>query len=110
MSRRGYETVLVRDCTTGMESRETQPTLSQTRHAILWLEMFGQYIVASARSDPQPFGSPAPRAEGPLITRIRRISDRDEGLKWCKDPPPSAASEFRVGSRVVAPAEFSSLA
>ncbi|MCI0625842.1 MAG: isochorismatase family protein [Acidobacteria bacterium] len=47
MSERGYEIILVRDCTTGMESRETQPTLSQTRGAILLLEMFGQYSVAS---------------------------------------------------------------
>lgn len=47
MSRRGYEVILVRDCTTGMESAETQGTLSQTRGAILFLEMFGQYSVAS---------------------------------------------------------------
>ncbi|MDB5390151.1 MAG: nicotinamidase-like amidase [Planctomycetaceae bacterium] len=47
MSRRGYEVILVRDCTTGMESRETQPTLSQTNGAILLLEMFGQYTVTS---------------------------------------------------------------
>ena len=47
MSNRGYQVVLIRDCTTGMESAETQPTLSQTRGAILLLEMFGQYSVAS---------------------------------------------------------------
>lgn len=47
MSERGYEVILVRDCTTGMESPETQPTLGQTRGAILLLEMFGQYSVAS---------------------------------------------------------------
>jgi nicotinamidase-related amidase len=47
MSNRGYEVVLVRDCTTGMESKETQPTLSQTTGAILLLEMFGQYSVSS---------------------------------------------------------------
>ena len=47
MSRRGYEVILVRDCTTGMESRQTQPTLSQTSGAILFLEMFGQYTVTS---------------------------------------------------------------
>lgn len=47
MSRSGYEVILVRDCTAGMESCETQPTLSQTRNAILLLEMFGQYSVAS---------------------------------------------------------------
>ena len=47
MSRRGYEVILVRDCTTGMESPESQPTLAQTKGAILFLEMFGQYSVAS---------------------------------------------------------------
>jgi nicotinamidase-related amidase len=47
MSRRGYEVILLRDCTTGMESRQTHPTLSQTRGAILFLEMFGQYTVSS---------------------------------------------------------------
>lgn len=47
MSRRGYEVILVRDCTTGMESRQSQPTLSQTNGAILFLEMFGQYTVTS---------------------------------------------------------------
>jgi len=47
MSRRGYEVVLVRDCTTGMESRESQAALSQTHGAILFLEMFGQYTVTS---------------------------------------------------------------
>ena len=47
MSNRGYEVILVRDCTTGMESRETQPTLSQTKGAILLLEMFGQYSISS---------------------------------------------------------------
>ncbi len=47
MSNRGYQVILVRDCTTGMESAETQPSLSQTRGAILLLEMFGQYTVSS---------------------------------------------------------------
>jgi nicotinamidase-related amidase len=47
MCRRGYEVLLVRDCTTGMESRQSQPTLSQTNGAILFLEMFGQYTVTS---------------------------------------------------------------
>ncbi len=47
MSNRGYEVILVRDCTTGMESRKTQPTLSQTTGAILLLEMFGQYSITS---------------------------------------------------------------
>lgn len=48
MSNRGYQVVLVRDCTTGMESAETQPTLAQTQGAILLLEMFGQYSITSA--------------------------------------------------------------
>lgn len=47
MSRRGYEVILVRDCTTGMESCQSQPTLGQTNGAILFLEMFGQYTVTS---------------------------------------------------------------
>lgn len=44
---RGYETILIRDCTTGMESRYTQASLSQTEGAILFFEMFGQYAVTS---------------------------------------------------------------
>lgn len=47
MSNRGYQVVLVRDCTTGMETRETHAALSQTKGAILLLEMFGQYSVTS---------------------------------------------------------------
>lgn len=47
MSNRGYGSILVRDCTTGMESKETQPELRQTNGAILLLEMFGQYTVTS---------------------------------------------------------------
>ena len=47
MSDRGYQVMLVRDCTTGMESKYTQANLSQTTGAILLLEMFGQYSVAS---------------------------------------------------------------
>lgn len=47
MSNRGYEVILVRDCTTGMESRYTQASLSQTTGAILLLEMFGQYSIDS---------------------------------------------------------------
>ncbi len=47
MSNRGYQVVLVRDCTTGMESAETHATLAQTQGAVLLLEMFGQYSVAS---------------------------------------------------------------
>lgn len=47
MSNRGYQVILVRDCTTGMESAETQPTLGQTKNAVLLLEMFGQYSILS---------------------------------------------------------------
>jgi nicotinamidase-related amidase len=47
MSQRGYEVILLRDCTTGMESRESLPTLGQTAGAILLLEMFGQYSLTS---------------------------------------------------------------
>ena len=47
MSRRGYEVVILRDCTTGMESPDTQPTLGQTKGAILFLEMFGKYSLTS---------------------------------------------------------------
>lgn len=47
MSNRGYEVILVRDCTTGMESKYTHDSLSQTTGAILLLEMFGQYSIGS---------------------------------------------------------------
>jgi nicotinamidase-related amidase len=47
MGKRGYEIVIVRDCTTGMESFETHDALWQTRGAILFLEMFGKYSVTS---------------------------------------------------------------
>ncbi|AGA31258.1 cysteine hydrolase family protein [Singulisphaera acidiphila] len=47
MNQRGYEVIVVRDCTTGMESSETQSALSQTRGAILFLEMFGNTSVTS---------------------------------------------------------------
>lgn len=47
MSKRGYQVILVRDCTTGMESAESRATLAQTNGAILQLEMFGQYTITS---------------------------------------------------------------
>ncbi len=47
MSERGYEVILIRDCTTGMESADSHPTLAQTQGAILLLEMFGQYSITS---------------------------------------------------------------
>jgi len=47
MSERGYGIVVLRDCGTGMESFETQATLSQTTGAVLFLEMFGKYSLTS---------------------------------------------------------------
>lgn len=47
MRDRGYKIILVKDCTTGMESKETKPTMAQTNGAILFLEMFGCFTVAS---------------------------------------------------------------
>ena len=47
MRDRGYRIILVRDCTTGMESKDTQSTLAQTNGTILNLEMFGCFTVAS---------------------------------------------------------------
>lgn len=47
MSNRGYAVTLLRDCTTGMENKETQAELLQTNGAILLLEMFGQYTTTS---------------------------------------------------------------
>jgi len=47
MRDRGYKIILVRDCTTGMESKDTQATMAQTNGTILNLEMFGCFTVAS---------------------------------------------------------------
>ena len=47
MGKRGYAILVVRDCTTGMESFETHDELGQTRGAILLLEMFGHYSISS---------------------------------------------------------------
>lgn len=47
MHDRGYEIIVLRDCTTGMESFETQAGLWQTRGAILFLEMNRKYSVTS---------------------------------------------------------------
>lgn len=47
MGKRGYAIILIRDCTTGMESFETQRGLMQTEGAVLFLEMFGHYSVTS---------------------------------------------------------------
>lgn len=47
MGLRGYKIVLVRDCTTGMETKESQPEMQQTNGAILLLETWGHYTVTS---------------------------------------------------------------
>jgi len=47
MHTRGYEIIVVRDCTTGMESFETQDALWQTRGAVLFLEMNRKYSILS---------------------------------------------------------------
>jgi nicotinamidase-related amidase len=47
MARYGYDIIMLRDCTTGMESFETRDELWQTRGAVLILEMFGKYSVTS---------------------------------------------------------------
>jgi nicotinamidase-related amidase len=47
MRDRGYEVVIVRDCTTGMESYDSQAQLGQTNGAILFLEMFRAYSTTS---------------------------------------------------------------
>lgn len=47
MNYRGYQVSVIRDCTTGMESRETQAGLLQTNGALLFFEMYGQYTVTS---------------------------------------------------------------
>jgi len=47
MGKRGYEVIILRDCTTAMESFETTDQLLQTRGAIQFLEMFGKYSITS---------------------------------------------------------------
>ena len=47
MAKRGYGIVMIRDCTTGMESFETHDGLWQTRVAVQILEMFGKYSITS---------------------------------------------------------------
>ena len=48
MSRRGYEIILLRDCTTAMESSETAQDLRQTREATRMLEMFSAGSITAA--------------------------------------------------------------
>lgn len=47
MAEKGYACLLVRDCTTGMESYRSLPTLGQTEAAIEKIEMFLGYTVSS---------------------------------------------------------------
>jgi len=47
MMGRGYHVLLVRDCTTGMETHETKEQLMCTRGTIASLEQFGVYTVTS---------------------------------------------------------------
>jgi len=47
MLARGYEVILVRDCTTGMETHETLATLACTVGQIASLEQFGVYTVTA---------------------------------------------------------------
>lgn len=47
MHKRGYTVVVVRDAGTAMESFETADRFEQTRNAVLMLEMFEKYSVAS---------------------------------------------------------------
>jgi len=47
MHQRGYEVVLIRDCTTGMETHETTRELLCTRGQIASLEQFGVYPVTA---------------------------------------------------------------
>lgn len=47
MNNRGYATILLRDCTTGMESFETQAGLGQTRNLIQHLEMSQRFSLMS---------------------------------------------------------------
>ena len=47
MLHRGYHTILVRDCTSGMETHETQENTMCTRGQIASIEQFGVYTVFS---------------------------------------------------------------
>jgi nicotinamidase-related amidase len=48
MARRGYHTILLRDCTTGMEVADTVEDLTCTRGTIATIEQFLGYTVAAA--------------------------------------------------------------
>ena len=47
MGMRGYGIIVLRDCTTGIESYQTHDQLWQTRGAVLFLEMFSKYSITS---------------------------------------------------------------
>jgi nicotinamidase-related amidase len=47
MRDRGYEVILIRDCTTGMESYDSQAKMLQTTGTILFLEMFRATSITS---------------------------------------------------------------
>jgi hypothetical protein len=47
MRDRGYEVILIRDCTTAMESYDSQARMLQTDGTILFLEMFRAYSITS---------------------------------------------------------------
>lgn len=47
MSGRGYNCILLRDATTGMETAETLPTMACTKGIIATLEQFGNFTVAT---------------------------------------------------------------
>jgi nicotinamidase-related amidase len=49
MALRGYHTILVRDCTTGMETFETREDLVCTRGAIASIEQFDGYSITSTQ-------------------------------------------------------------
>ncbi len=48
MHNRGYKVILVRDCTTGMESFESVENLDQTKAAILHLEMTQRFSITAS--------------------------------------------------------------
>jgi len=58
MRRRGYECVVLRDCTTGMETAETADAMTCTRGAIASFEQFGLYTMTSDELAAALAGSP----------------------------------------------------
>jgi len=60
MRYRGYHAVLVRDCTSGMETHETQDDLTCTRGEIASLEQFDVYTITSDQMIGALEGKPGP--------------------------------------------------